>query len=174
MATEQEVFNDCVTKMYLKYINQTKDEMLRSIEEEKETNRLHDIRVVISSSIANTLVIPSPNTEEDVEYMEKLGFTLHKDKDDKYHVDLDKYQTETDSELFISRLHALRKSAANIVMKAIREAMIKDENKVTITPIMIDKQYKKKVKYFPEWLSPELERAGFNTALVDDNYLIYW
>lgn len=175
MTTEQEVFNDYVAKMSLKYITQTKNEMLRDIEEEKEANKLHAVKVVIATSISESLLIPSPNTEEDVKYMEKLGFILHEDKYHKYHVDLDKAEKDSEAEMYIDRTRGLRKGAAGVVMEKIKKAMVIDENKVTITPEMISKDYKSILKYFPVWLSPELERAGFKPTLTDDeHYTISW
>ena len=172
---ENAAFKDYMDKMSLKYIHQTKDEMLREVENDNEVNKLHNVKVVIATSISESLCIPSPNTEEDVKYMEKLGFILNKDKNGKYEVNLENAEKDSEAQLYISRTKALRKSAANVVMKKIKEAMINDKNKVTITPEMISKECTNRLKYFPEWLSSELEKAGFNPVLTDDeDYVITW
>jgi hypothetical protein len=175
MTKRKEAFKDYVAKMSLKYITQTKDEMLREVEEDVEQMKIHAIKKVIATSIKNSLIIPSPNTDEDVTYMEKLGFILNKDKNGKYEVNLENAEKDSEAQLYISRTKTLRKSAASVVMKKIKEAMINDKNKVTITPEMISKECTNRLKYFPEWLSPELERAGFKPVLTDDEqYVITW
>ena len=171
----KEMFKDYVAKMSLKYIKQTKDEMLREVEADKEINKLHAVKTVIATSITNSLIIPSPNTEEDIKYMEKLGFILHEDKYGKYHVDLDKAEKDSEAEMYIDRTRGLRKGAADIVMKKIKEAMTNDENKIIIGSDIYDRPYRSRLKYFEVWLSPELERAGFKPTLVDnDHYSISW
>lgn len=171
----REAFRDYVAKMSLKYINQTKDEMLREVEEDKETNKLHAVKTVIAGSITESLTIPSPNTEEDVKYMEKLGFILQEDKDGKYHVDLDKSEKDSEAELYINRVRGLRKDAAKTVMEKIKEAMTDSKTVVIIPSSIYEKHTRSRLKYFPVWLSPELERAGFKPTLVDDDhYSISW
>jgi hypothetical protein len=171
----KEMFKDYVAKISLKYINQTKDEMLREVEKDKEVNKLHNIKVAIASSVTNSLIIPSPNTEEDVKYMEKLGFILYKDKNGKYHIDEDKAEKDSEAAPCIRRMRDLRKEAADVVMKKIKKAMANDENKVVIGSDIYDRPYRSRLKYFEVWLSPELERAGFKATLVDDDhYSISW
>lgn len=175
MAKRKEAFKDYVAKISLRYINQTKDEMLREVNVEKEANKLNSIKTVITTSIANSLIIPSPNTEEDVKYMEKLGFILHEDKYGKYHVDLDKAEKESEAEIYIDLVRNLRKQAADIVIKKIKEAMTNEENKIIVTSEIYDKPYRSRLKYFNVWLSPELERAGFKPTLINENnYSISW
>ena len=171
----QEVFEDYKAKISLKYITQTKDEMLKEIEEEKEVNTLHNIKVVVATSIDESLIIPSPNTEEDAKYMEKLGFILHEDKYGKYHVDEDKAEKDSEAEIYTDRVRGLRKETADIVMKKIKEAMAIDENRVMITTEIYGNSYKNRIKYFDVWLSPELKRAGFKSNFIDANhYSISW
>lgn len=177
MTRTKKAFKDYVTLMNLKYINQTKDEMLREVEKDRELNKLHNFKMVIATSVNESLIIPSPNTEEDAKYMEKLGFILHKDENGKYHVDADEAEKGSEAEPCISHIKTLRKETADIVMKTIKEAMVNNERKVMITPEIYDKPYqnKSRVKYFVEWLSPELERAGFKPTLIDSNhYSITW
>jgi hypothetical protein len=171
----REAFRDYVAKMSLKYINQTKDEMLREVEEDVEQMKIHAIKKVIATSIKNSLIIPSPNTDEDVTYMEKLGFILNKDKNGKYHVDLDDAKDDSEARGYINQIQGERGEAAKYIVGKIKKAMVDDENKVIITSAIYEMPYRSRLKYFDEWLSPELERAGFKPTLVDDDhYSISW